>query len=103
MAKFALTKRALTDLQEIGRYTQKHWGLDQRNKYLAMLDSCFHQLAESPSRGRDCSDIRQGYRKINVGSHVVFYRQQQSEVIEIVRVLHGRMDVEVQLSSSKDS
>ncbi|MFH0783720.1 MAG: type II toxin-antitoxin system RelE/ParE family toxin [Pseudomonadota bacterium] len=97
MAKFSLTKRAMADLVDIGRYTEEHWGFEQRNKYLTMLDSCFHDLAEKPAEGRDCSDIRHGYRKINVGSHVVFYRQKQSDEIEIVRVLHGRMDLETKL------
>lgn len=103
MGKFTLTKRAIADLQEIGRYTQKHWGVDQRNAYLTMLDSCFQQLAENPGKGRDCGDIRNGYSKIPVGSHVVFYRRLQNEVIEIVRVLHGRMDVSAQLSPNDDN
>ncbi len=77
MAIFSLTKRAMTDLVDIGRYTQEHWGPEQRNKYLTMLDSCFQQLAEIPTKGRDCSYIRHGYRKMNVGSHVVFYRQNE--------------------------
>jgi toxin ParE1/3/4 len=95
---FILTKKALTDLIEIGCYTQKRWGKDQRNTYLAMLDSCFQQLAAAPHMGRDCSYIRSGYRKMNSGSHVIFYRQIQINEIEIVRVLHKRMDFETRLS-----
>jgi toxin ParE1/3/4 len=102
MARFSLTKRAMADLVDNGRYTQEHWGLDQRNKYLTMLDSCFLDLAEKPAKGRDCSDIRHGYRKKNIGSHVVFYRQKQSDEIEIVRVLHGRMDLETKLIATQD-
>lgn len=95
---FILTKKALADLIEIGCYTQKRWGREQRNTYLAMLDCCFQQLAADPHKGRDCSDIRSGYRKMNVGSHVIFYRQKQIDEIEIVRVLHQRMDFETRLS-----
>ena len=102
MAKFSLTKRAIADLVDIAHYTEKHWGPEQRNKYLTMLDSGFQQLAATPTKGRDCSDIRHGYRKMNVGSHVVFYRQKQSDEIEIVRVLHGRMDIETKISSTQD-
>jgi len=58
MTKFILTKRARADLVDIGRYTQERWGQEQRNKYLSMLDSCFKQLAASPTKGRDCSNIR---------------------------------------------
>lgn len=99
MPSFSLTKKAVADLLEIGRYTEQHWGKEQRNKYLAQLDACFHQVAADPLKGRDCSDIREGYRKMIVGSHVVFYRQKNRAEIEIVRVLHGRMDFETRLAS----
>lgn len=39
MTKFILTKRAMVDLVDIGRYTQERWGQEQRNKYLSMLDN----------------------------------------------------------------
>jgi toxin ParE1/3/4 len=40
-----------------------------------------------------CDDIRPGYCKYHVGRHLIFYRQ-VSDGLEIVRVLHDRMDVE---------
>ena len=94
MPFFTLTKRALIDLVEIGTYTQKHWGWEQRNNYLTMLDGCFQQLAADPLIGKNCSEIRDGYRKINAGSHVIYYRQKHSGKVEIVRILHGRMDID---------
>jgi len=63
-----------------------------------MLDACFHQLADNPLLGKDCSDIRSGYRKLNAGRHLIFYRQTPTDRVEIVRVLHGRMDVETRLA-----
>lgn len=98
MARFRLTKKALADLKEIAQYTQKEWGTEQRNTYLSMLDTFFHLLATNPLRGRDCSEIRAGYRKQVAGSHVVFYRQLSPDEIEIVRVLHASMDLEEHLS-----
>ena len=98
MPLFTLTNQAKIDLKEIGRYTQRHWGREQRNRYLAMLDTCFHQLAVNPLQGKECSDIRTGYRKFTVGSHVIFYHRKNSDVIVIVRVLHSRMDTEIRLS-----
>jgi len=98
MPLFSLTKRAVEDLLEIGRYTQKHWGKQQRDIYLALLDACFQQIAVDPSTGTNCNIIRSGYRKMSAGSHVIFYRQKQNNAIEIVRVLHGRMDFENRLN-----
>jgi toxin ParE1/3/4 len=92
MHRFRLTNEAVCDLKEIGRYTQNHWGQEQRNRYLVLLDAAFHQLALNPGKGKDCSNIKDGYRKFSVGSHILFYRQISSGMIEIVRVLHCRMD-----------
>ena len=100
MPSFSLTNKAKTDLKEIARFTQNRWGREQRDLYLQMLDVSFHQLAVNPLKGKDCSDIRIGYRKLNAGSHVIFYRQTLADVIEIVRVLHGHMDIETRLSES---
>jgi toxin ParE1/3/4 len=94
MPSFTLTKRALIDLVEIGTYTQRHWGCGQRNNYLTMLDGCFQQLAANPLMGKDCSEIREGYRKMSAGAHVIFYRQKNTFKVEIVRILHGRMDID---------
>lgn len=99
MPTFTLTKKAIADLKDVGCYTLEHWGREQRNLYLGMLDASFQQLASNPLRGKDCSDIRNGYRKFNAGSHVIFYRQQSGDTIEIVRILHGHMDCETRLSS----
>lgn len=94
MPSFTLTSRAKGDLKEIARYTQER----QRDLYLRMLDGCFRQLAAKPQQGGDCSEIRAGYRKLIAGRHIIFYRQPANDSIEIVRILHGRMDIENHLS-----
>jgi toxin ParE1/3/4 len=93
MPKFSLTKQALEDLHEIGRYTQQQWGRERRHQYLALLDRCFHALGENPSQGQRCDEIREGYRKFPSGRHVIFYSESAGGGIEIVRVLHERMDM----------
>ena len=45
MPSFTLTHLAKADLKEVALYTQERWGRGQRDEYLTMLDSCFHQLA----------------------------------------------------------
>jgi len=49
-----------------------------------------------PHRGRACDDIRPGYRKYHVGRHLIFYRE-SPEGLEIIRILHDRMDIETHL------
>ncbi len=98
MPDFILTNAAKADLKEIGQYTQEVWGREQRVVYLTMLDGCFRRLAVNPLLGKDCSDIRAGYRKFSAGSHMIFYRQTSLDLIEIVRVLHCRMEMEMRFS-----
>ena len=71
-------------------------GREQRNRYLARLDACFHLLAREPHRGHACDDIRLGYRKYHVGRHLIFYRE-SPEGVKIIRILHDRMDIETHL------
>ncbi|CDI03011.1 Toxin ParE1 [Candidatus Competibacter denitrificans Run_A_D11] len=94
MSSFYLTNAAKSDLKEIGNYTQREWGRAQRDQYLTMLDGYFHDLASNPLIGRDCSEVRAGYRKLSAGSHLIFYRPVKEGVIEIVRILHARMDTD---------
>lgn len=100
MPSFFLTKKAKDDLKAIGCYTQDTWGREQRNRYLSLLDAAFNDLADHPLTGKDCSAIRPGYRKRAIGKHLIFYRQVGSDEIEVVRVLHERMDVEQRILES---
>ncbi len=92
MHYFKLTNKAREDLIGIARYTEKNWGQEQRKVYLKQLDDLFHTLAANPDLGRSCSEIRQGYFKYPDDRHVIFYRLGNESAIEIIRVLHKRMD-----------
>lgn len=96
MPAFRLSAKAMDDMKSIGRHTERNWGLDQRNKYLSMLDACFHTIARQPRIGIACDNIRFGYRKYHVGRHLVFYRQ-TGKYIDIMRILHDSMDIESHL------
>ena len=97
MKLFALTHKAKADLQAIAIFTQQRWGVEQRNLYIRQLDDAFHMLAKSPALGMSCHDIMPGYRKFPQGSHVVFYKDGNSSAIEVIRILHKSMDVEMQI------
>jgi len=100
MATFTLTKSAKNDLKNIARFTQKRWGIEQRNKYLRILDNSFQQIANNPATGMVCSEIKVGYYKFPIESHMIFYRKKSDREIQIVRVLHKSMDVEIQFSET---
>lgn len=100
MANFHLTELAKQDLRLIGRYTQTTWGREQRNIYLTKIDASFHLLVIQPQLGQSCDELRLGYRKYPVGRHLIFYRQ-SSTGLEIIRILHNRMDVEARFDDEQ--
>ena len=94
MKPFALTRKAKADLRGIAIHTGERWGKEQRNLYIKQLDDAFRLLARNPEAGKNCDDIKSGYRKFPQGSHVIFYRNGTDCVVEIVRILHKNMDVD---------
>jgi toxin ParE1/3/4 len=91
MKRFVLSPLARADLGQIWDYTEQRWGLDQAETYLRRLQTVIEAVAADPNRGRRCDEIRPGYRKHPAGSHVLFYRL-LPDGIDIVRILHRRMD-----------
>lgn len=97
MAGYLLSPAAQADLSEIWDYTAENWGTEQANRYiLAVRDACA-SLADGRRRGRAIDDIRPGYRKLAVLSHFLFYRVADTGLIDVVRILHQRMDVAARL------
>lgn len=92
MHGFKITHKAREDLIDIARFTETTRGREQRRFYLKQLGSTFHALAENPSLGRKCDEIRQSYYKYSEGSPVIFFRLGTDSNIEIIRILHKRMD-----------
>ena len=92
---FKLTNSAKTDLKRIALFTKKEWGREQRNLYIKQFDDAFHMLADTPLVGKTCDHIKTGYKKFPIGSHTIFYKNETISSIEIVRILHKRMDVEL--------
>ena len=83
---------AEADLEGIWHYTLGEWGLDQALRYDRQLQEKIEGLAVGTTVSRSADGVRPGLRKVVVGRHVVFFRE-SAEVVEVVRVLHERMDV----------
>lgn len=85
--------RAVADIESIWDYSADRWGVAQADRYVRDLHDACRALARGEAAGLDVSAIRPGYRKLRCGRHLIFHRTTDDGAVEIVRVLHQRMDV----------
>lgn len=119
MARFRLARRAQTDLSIILADSAERWGPEASSRYRAALISAMRQVAfdpEGPStraradiradlRSFHLRNLRQDRRKPRVRRpvHVLYYRVIEPGLIEIVRVLHDRMEPARQFGAEGDA
>ena len=93
MAKFYLTNKAVEDLGDIWNYTVETWSENQAEIYYSLLiDSC-QELANKPNQGKSYEVVERNVLGFKTGQHVIFYRIVTEKEIEVVRILHGMMDM----------
>jgi toxin ParE1/3/4 len=108
MARFRLARPAQIDLANILSVSAGRWGAEGRQRYAAVLATAMRQVAADPDGPltRKRLDLRSGIRsfhiryarrsaegaKVRKPVHVLYYRVAEEGVIEIVRVLHERME-----------
>jgi len=96
--RYLLTPAARTDLHDIYDYTEKTWGAVQADTYIRQIQAAIETATATPGIGRSCKEIRPGYRKLAAAaSHVLYYRLNTDDDLEIIRILHQRMDVDSHL------
>ena len=95
---YKISVKASEDIENIWLYTFENWSLEQADRYINLLLDEIEYLADNPNLGKDFNHIRKKYRCSKVKSHLIFYRliDKQSD-IEVIRVLHQRMDIENRL------
>lgn len=77
------------DLLDIWQYTRRTWNEDQADSYLTEIDHVIREIAAGKLIG---TPHEYRYRKRRVKAHVIFYRENDREVV-VIRVLHVRMNV----------
>lgn len=93
MAKYVLSRQAIKDLTEIWMYTCSTWSDIQADKYYELLTGAFVTISNNPDLGKSYDDVSIGLLGIRVGQHLIFYRMSKENQIQILRVLHVRMDL----------
>lgn len=93
MAKYSLTKKAVEDLADIWNDTFDTWSEKQADKYYSLLLNFCKTLSQKPQLGKNYDEINKDLLGHKANHHIIFYRIIQANEIEIVRILHERMDL----------
>lgn len=95
------TAQASADLQKISEYTLSVWGAKQEEQYLKSLYRKFGDILEEPARWRFREDLFPRCQVAAEGRHLILFRI-DSDVLLIVRILHGTMDLGRHISDELD-
>ena len=85
-------------MSAIWNYTFDNWSEKQADLYYEMLISFCQQIADDPRLGKNYNQIAKNTYGYRAGSHIIFYRIISDEEIEVIRILHGRMDLKNKVS-----
>ncbi|WP_295388816.1 type II toxin-antitoxin system RelE/ParE family toxin [uncultured Thiodictyon sp.] len=89
---YRISSQAASDLESIWDFTADRWNADQADRYIDALMARVSWLTRNQALWQDRPDIRSGMYAYPEQSHMIFFRA-SGACIEILRVLHRRMDV----------
>ena len=108
MGRYRLSEPAKADIASLLRTSETTHGVEARMRYRALLAAAIRRVAADPSGVStvDRSDVLESIRSFHIRHsrsesreapvgdrvHVIFYRAVKPGLVEIVRVLHGRME-----------
>lgn len=105
-----LTAAAELDFANIIKWTAENFGARQARIYQDLLAQTIDELTRGPdivgAKVRD--EIMQGLRSLHVarhgrrGRHALMYLVPEGELIEVVRILHDRMDLRHHIPTATD-
>ena len=93
MNNYRLTNKAVDDLSEIWHYTYETWSEMQADRYYTTLLDCCKEIAKMPNLGKNYDEVNSNLLGYKAKQHIIFYRIITHKEIEIVRILHSRMDL----------
>jgi toxin ParE1/3/4 len=117
-ARYRLSGPAEADIAAILRRSEEHHGKAARLRYRATLAAALRRVAADPEgpSTTDRADLVTGIRSFHIRLsrdesreapvanpvHVIFYRVTEPGIVEIVRVLHERMEASRHIGAARD-
>ena len=94
---YRISKEAINDLRKIWAYTFNKWSKEQADRYYDLIIAEIEFIADNFMTGKSAEQTRKNYRVTKIKSHLIFYRKVENDIVEIIRILHQRMDIKKQL------
>ena len=92
--KYSISEKANQDIEKIWLYTFENWSLVQADRYYNLILDEIEFISENFESGKPVDYIKKGFRASIVKSHIIFYKKSSRNIVEIIRVLHQKMDIE---------
>ncbi len=98
MANVILRQEAINDLSDIWDYTTVKWSESQADIYYSTIKFACKEIGKNPNIGKQYYGISASLFGFKSGKHIIFYHQISEDEIEIIRILHERMDLKTRLT-----
>ena len=98
MAKVILRQKAIDDLNDIWDYTFEKWSAKQADKYYATIKLACKGIGQNPDVGKESYGINKNLLGLKSGKHIIFYQPISEDKIEVIRILHERMDLKKRIT-----
>jgi toxin ParE1/3/4 len=115
MPRYRISNAARADIVDILRLSQTQFGDQARQRYQALILAALQAPADTPYRigSHERGELAPGLRSYHLSysrqqakqthgtvkspRHIVFYRVASDDVIEVLRLLHDAMEVQLHL------
>ncbi len=93
MAEVILRQKAIDDLNSIWDYTFEKWSENQADIYYETIKVACQEIGKNQIIGKMYSEISRNLFGFKSGKHIIFYYKISEYEIEVIRILHERMDL----------
>ncbi len=98
MVKVILRQKAVDDLTDIWNYTKEEWSENQAEKYYQSIKISCKEIADNPTIGKTYNEISSQLLGLKSGKHIIFYCILSEFEVEVIRILHEKMDLKTRLT-----
>lgn len=88
-SNYRLSKAAACDISDILEYSYRQFGEAQAIKYRDSLTQCFDMLADMPTLGHECKDLKGNTLRLTHNRHTIYYRPSKGGIF-VQRIIHIR-------------